>query len=457
MSRYTTVESFIWHDEKFRSLPEDARTVFLYLLTCPHGNMCGIFYLPDLYAASDLQWDVERYRKAIDTLCDTLLIAKDKDIIWIKNYLKHNPIKGPKQITGAVNRLMTLPDTKLIGPFMKNLEKHLLEDDVKLFKELYTEPYEYPSDTLSDTPSIADTDTDTDTDTERITNTGSKSETGGVPAPPAQRSPEVLDNFPTGIPLPCPETPTVLLAPDGSLRAPLLEQARRWCWTRPGRTPESRAELCPITATWDQLEPLEIALREYTALMPGVPLATLLADLFVTGEARVEFAAAHDVPVLRVDGVAGPLQLQLAPHAGGAQPAVAVVLGERRAEAHLVQLVDGTRRQPVAARLLARERLSFHDRDVVAVLGQPVAGGGTGGVPACSAGGGTISLRSLTFQRYSSACAAAQVDPGEAGCKDSFGAVNRAHIPGELFVCHRRPLRHPFTLRHESDRWKPQP
>ena len=169
MSRYTTVESFIWHDEKFRSLPEDARTVFLYLLTCPHGNMCGIFYLPDLYAASDLQWDVERYRKAIDTLCDTLLIAKDKDIIWIKNYLKHNPIKGPKQINGAVNRLMTLPDTKLIGPFMKNLEKHLLEDDVKLFKELYTKPYEYPSDTLSDTPSIADTDTDTETDTESET------------------------------------------------------------------------------------------------------------------------------------------------------------------------------------------------------------------------------------------------------------------------------------------------
>jgi len=131
--------------------------------------MCGIFYLPDLYAASDLQWDVERYRKAIDTLCDTLLIAKDKDIIWIKNYLKHNPIKGPKQINGAVNRLMTLPDTKLIGPFMKNLEKHLLEDDVKLFKELYTKPYEYPSDTLSDTPSIADTDTDTDTDTETDT------------------------------------------------------------------------------------------------------------------------------------------------------------------------------------------------------------------------------------------------------------------------------------------------
>ena len=165
MSRYTTVESIIWHDEKFRSLSEDARTLFLYLLTSPHSNMLGIFYLPKLYACSDLQWEPERYQRGIDTLCDTLLIEVDKDIIWVKNYLKHNPIKGPKQITGAVNRLMTLPDTKLIGPFMKNLEKHLLEDDVKLFKELYTKPYRYPIDTLCDTPSIADTDTVTDTDT----------------------------------------------------------------------------------------------------------------------------------------------------------------------------------------------------------------------------------------------------------------------------------------------------
>ena len=169
MSRYTTVESIIWHDEKFRSLPEDARMLFLYLLTSPHSNMLGIFYLPKLYACSDLQWEPERYQRGIDTLCDTLLIEVDKDIVWIKNYLKHNPIKGPKQITGAVNKLMTLPDTKLIGSFMQHLEKHLLEDDVKLFKELYTKPYRYPIDTLSgtlcDTPSIADTDTVTDTDT----------------------------------------------------------------------------------------------------------------------------------------------------------------------------------------------------------------------------------------------------------------------------------------------------
>ena len=94
----------------------------------------------------------------------------------------------------------------------------------------------------------------------------------------------------------------------------------------------------------------------------------------VAGDHRVELAAAHDVAVLRVHRVRRPLQLQLAAHARGAQAVVPVELGELVAEAHLVQLVDGSRREPVAARLLARERLALDDRDVVAVLGQPVCG-----------------------------------------------------------------------------------
>ena len=178
MSRYATVETFIWHDEKLRELPEDARHLFLYLLTSPHGNMCGLFYLPELYACSDLQWEPKRYRKGIDTLCHTLLIEVDGDVIWIKNYLKYNPIRGPRQVTGAAKKLMDVPGNNLIGSFMQHLEKHLLEDDVELFKELYTKPYEYPIDTLShrvcDTPSIAVTVTDTDTDTVSATATDAR-------------------------------------------------------------------------------------------------------------------------------------------------------------------------------------------------------------------------------------------------------------------------------------------
>lgn len=177
MSRYTTVESIIWHDEKFRGLDEDARILFLYLLTSPHSNMMGLFYLPELYACSDLQWEPERYRRGINTLCHTLLIEVDRDIIWVKNYLKHNQIKGEKQVTGLANRLMALPDTKLINSFIQSLGKHLLKADFKKFKELYTKPYQYPIDTLCDTPPITGTGTDTGTDTGTGTSSREKTKT----------------------------------------------------------------------------------------------------------------------------------------------------------------------------------------------------------------------------------------------------------------------------------------
>ena len=92
----------------------------------------------------------------------------------------------------------------------------------------------------------------------------------------------------------------------------------------------------------------------------------------VAGDHRVELPSANDVAVLRVHRVRRPLQLELTSHARGAQPVVLVELGELIAEPHFVQLVHGARCQPVAARLLARERLAFDDGDLMAVPGEPV-------------------------------------------------------------------------------------
>lgn len=169
MSRYARVETHFWQDQKIRDLTEDARTLFLYLLTCPHGNMCGIFYLPELYAASDLQWEPIRYRKGIDTLSKGYRIAIDGSVIWLKNHVKHNTPVGQKQIIGFVNALEKVPENNLIKDFVENLSKYLSEQDYKLFNELYKIPHQYTiegvSDTLCHTPSITDPDTDTVTDT----------------------------------------------------------------------------------------------------------------------------------------------------------------------------------------------------------------------------------------------------------------------------------------------------
>ena len=96
----------------------------------------------------------------------------------------------------------------------------------------------------------------------------------------------------------------------------------------------------------------------------------------VIGDELVEVAPAHDVAVGREHRVLRPLELERDAVGDGAQAVEAmVVAGDRVLEAHVGELLDGARRQPVAARLVARERLALDDHDVVAGFGEPVRGG----------------------------------------------------------------------------------
>lgn len=173
--RYVNVATRLWHDEKLRALPEDARHLFLYLLTSPHGNMVGIFYLPELYAMNDLQWEQIRYRRGIDTLSNAHLIATDGDIVWVRNFLRYNPLRGPKQAAGAAARLQEVPESKLTETFVNGLSEYLSRDDCRAFLKAYGIPYRYPIDTLSHTPPIPDPDPETDPESDPETATATDS------------------------------------------------------------------------------------------------------------------------------------------------------------------------------------------------------------------------------------------------------------------------------------------
>jgi hypothetical protein len=54
----------VWGSPRFRKLSDDARLLHVYYLTCPHGNSCGCFHIPDGYVCADLVWDRQRYQEA---------------------------------------------------------------------------------------------------------------------------------------------------------------------------------------------------------------------------------------------------------------------------------------------------------------------------------------------------------------------------------------------------------
>ena len=137
MSQYAKVQKRIWNSRTFQSLSEDARFLWLYLLTCPHGNMIGIFVLKPGYVQEDLGWSSQRFNKSFMELlgkqltdCSKGLVEYDEEtkVIWIKNFLEHNPLKNPNQVKAACGIIEGLPYSELfekVKLFIEQLGKQL--------------------------------------------------------------------------------------------------------------------------------------------------------------------------------------------------------------------------------------------------------------------------------------------------------------------------------------------
>lgn len=112
MRNYGSVSSLIYRNEDYRSLSESGRLLFLYLLTCNHGNMIGCFNLPSSYAIDDLQWTKEHYAEIIAELLNNhfVIIDEKREWILIPKYLKWNPPLNPNVGKSMVRLFHSIPD-----------------------------------------------------------------------------------------------------------------------------------------------------------------------------------------------------------------------------------------------------------------------------------------------------------------------------------------------------------
>jgi hypothetical protein len=110
---YGKVFSRIWESADFRALSEDGRTLVLYLLTCQHGTIAGVFRVPDGYACEDLQWSVERVAKGFANLLSKGFATRCDATkwVWVTKFLEWNPPENPNQRTAVTKVVKSVPDS----------------------------------------------------------------------------------------------------------------------------------------------------------------------------------------------------------------------------------------------------------------------------------------------------------------------------------------------------------
>jgi len=142
---YTRVESRFWQDEKMRAVSDDVRYLMLYLLTSPHRNILGFYFLPSPYACFDLGWDEKRFQKGLQELLQTGRVKYDAraHVVLVQNYLKHNPLENPNQVKSAIERLEEMPQTPLFQDFLavvEQFDKPFVQPLVERLRERLRQP-----------------------------------------------------------------------------------------------------------------------------------------------------------------------------------------------------------------------------------------------------------------------------------------------------------------------------
>lgn len=140
--RYIRIASKVWQDDKFRTISDEAKLLYLYILTSQHSNMIGYYLLPKPYVAYDLKWLPEQLDKRFTELLQIGLVKYcDKgDVVLIPNFLKYNTIQNPNQAKGAVNRLKEVPQNTLVDEFLTCIKEYA-EPFVEEFKEALPQGY----------------------------------------------------------------------------------------------------------------------------------------------------------------------------------------------------------------------------------------------------------------------------------------------------------------------------
>jgi len=113
MRDYGKVHTSFWTSSNIRDLSEDGRALAIYILTCPHGTIAGVFRLPDGYACEDLQWDAERVKTTLSELLSNGFATRCEITkwVWVTKHLEWNPPENPNQKKAVLKMARQVPDS----------------------------------------------------------------------------------------------------------------------------------------------------------------------------------------------------------------------------------------------------------------------------------------------------------------------------------------------------------
>jgi hypothetical protein len=93
-------------------MSDDGKLLSLYLMTCTHNTIAGVFRLPDGYVTEDTGWAAERVSKGFAELFRKGFAVRCEDTkwVWVRRHLEWNKPENPNQRKAAAKVAHSVPD-----------------------------------------------------------------------------------------------------------------------------------------------------------------------------------------------------------------------------------------------------------------------------------------------------------------------------------------------------------
>lgn len=113
MRDYGRVHTTFWSSRTTAPMTDDGKLLALYLMTCSHNTIAGVFRLPDGYIVEDIGWDSQRVAKGFTEQSRNGFAERCPETkwVWICKHLEWNPPENPNQWKAVGKVSNTVPDS----------------------------------------------------------------------------------------------------------------------------------------------------------------------------------------------------------------------------------------------------------------------------------------------------------------------------------------------------------
>ncbi len=112
MARYRKIDTRIWNDFKYNHLSDNAKLVFVLLLTHQHLTPIGAMRATKSGLAAELHWDLEKFQTCFNEIISLGMARYDElaSFLWLPNFLKYNRPESPNVVRSWDHLLDYLPE-----------------------------------------------------------------------------------------------------------------------------------------------------------------------------------------------------------------------------------------------------------------------------------------------------------------------------------------------------------